>query len=390
MPRYYRRRSYRYRPRRYVRRYIRRRFKKFVNGSSKSRIRVKVPFSGAVTFTQQANAAYSDILTLSPVQYCTDGAVADNTATAYPFSAISNALFTNYAALYDEVKCDGVKLQVAITDAIPNTNWNCVTIHTCWDRKTIRSDYADAPNAADIVNSATYIPATALNNSVAKIVRSCYPSDLLEKITFVDSNTPPAGAITQVYGVANKHMRSITALGVTSTTQMSVGFTPTLSMCVSTGEAPAALRTLHVRIEGMAYYTFRNPKFGGSSSNKMAPLDDAIRVEDEAAAAAAARRGAQIARRIARDEAAAERGDPRGSVINNAPFEMLNPRLQQRLRSAGLMNRQRGMLEARQMEHRRGEDIDVEDDVPILDHPVVEEAAARILDGDVAPLLDGI
>ena len=377
MPRYYRR-TYRYRsrPRKYVRRYIRRRFKRFVNGSSKSRIRVKVPFSGAVTFTQQANATYSDVLYLSPVQYCTDAAAADNTALAYPFSAISNPLFTNYANLYDEVKCDGMKLQIAITDAVPNTNWNCVTIHTCWDRKTTRYDYSDAPDTDNIVNSATYIPATALNNSVAKIVRSCYPSDLLEKITFVDSSVGTAAAI-QVQGVANKHMAAITGTGVVSTQTVVPAFTPTLSMCVGTGTAPAALRTLHVRIEGMAYYTFRNPKYGGSAQNKMSELADAIRTEDAAAAANAARLRNAIDRRdaILND---VHRGTSSGAVTE---LRGLNTTLVQDAlnRSRRRQEARRVMQEVRNIQHR----ADMMEDPP---NPVLESEVV----GPVAGIVQGV
>lgn len=387
MPRYYRRSyRYRYRPRRYVRRYVRRRFKKFVNGSSKSRIRVKVPFSGTVTFTQAANATYSNVLYLSPVMYCTDATAADNTALAYPFSPISNPLFVNYARLYDEVKCDGVKLQIAITDAVPNTNWNSVTIHTCWDRKTVRSDYAAAPNTDDIVNSATYIPATALNNSVAKIVRSCYSSDLVEKVTFVDSALVQQSGV-DVYGVAGKHIGSILGTGVASTTNIVTAFTPTLSVCVGTGEAPAALRTLHVRIEGMAYYTFRNPKFGGSSSNKMSELEDAIRVEDDAAAIAEGNRlRAAMARRDERNADAAA-GLTSGSVTSVPGLD--SPLVQEIIRrGARKAEAARVSREARLLARRANLMVDAPP--PVLQSSVVEDAAQRVLDGDPSALMEGI
>ena len=45
---------------------------------------------------------------------------------------------------------------------------------------------------ADVKNSATSNIATALNNNVAKLTRSCYASDLMERATWFDATLDDA------------------------------------------------------------------------------------------------------------------------------------------------------------------------------------------------------
>ena len=174
MARYYRRYR-RYRPRRYVRRWFRRRFRRYVNGSSKSTIRVKC--NQTVSVAQ--NAGYGDdgtsavVYALNPYYHLS------------PAALVNNALYQNYVRLYEETKMIGMKLEIAVTSPIGGADTPSLQLYTCFDR---RHGYGElAPTVDGIKKSSSSIVSTALNNNVAKIVRSIYASDLIEKAQWHDS-----------------------------------------------------------------------------------------------------------------------------------------------------------------------------------------------------------
>lgn len=273
MPSYYRRRyrsSYRRRPRRYVRRWFKRRMRRFVNGSSKSTVRVKVPVSKS--FTAQGVSSNGNVWPGRFHPYV------QNTSTN--LSALDSPLYRQYCALYDEVKCIGAKFVISIGTPIGTSTVPSLQVVTAWDRRSGRNEAA--PSFANLLNYGTVRSATAVNNSIAKLVRSCYSSDLLERAQWKDSDLV-VGA-DQLYTDA-----AWNAAGDNPNffcPQMIIGFLQ--------GNSTAA-QTISFSIDAKFYFAFRNPKYGGSDSaakNIAALVMDSAdgEIDEEGFAVPAARR----------------------------------------------------------------------------------------------------
>lgn len=247
---YYRRRYRRYRPRRYVRRWFRRRFRRYVNGSSRSTVRMKT----AVTSTFNATAGY--------------GTDADDAVVVYfqplngsndALSAANSPLYRTYCSLYEECKMIGCKIDLAIVSAVGGADIPSLQIYTAWDRK---HGYGEAALTADqIKNASTYNVATALNNNVAKLTRSCYASDLIEKATWFDASLDSGN---------NNRSTAWTAAG-----QNPNMFCPSFFCflnCPSLGSA----KSVSVSISVTYYFSFRNPRFGGGANAKLTDLGERV------------------------------------------------------------------------------------------------------------------
>ena len=240
---YYRRRYRyrRYRLRRPIRRYIRRRFRRFVNGSSKSTIRVKVPLSGAFAFSaSKAGTVYNDAI--CPFS---DG----STAASSGFTALNSPLYRQYTLLYDEVKCIGMKAVIALGTPVGTTAVPSVRLVTAWDR---RRGYGEAvPSFDELRTSGSSRESVAVNNSIAKIVRSCYASDLMEKAQWhdctLDTVTLPCHDEAWRAAAANPNF-----------------FCPRLFIGGSIGNDTAQTLTFQITVN--FYFAFRNPKFGSDST----------------------------------------------------------------------------------------------------------------------------
>lgn len=242
---YRRRYSYRrYRPRRYVRRWFRRRMRRFVNGSSKSTVRVKVPVTKtfSVASVNAAGVVYSDPIT--PWR--------GNTFDV----GLSSPLYRLYTQLYDEVKCVGVKVVLSIGTPIGTSTVPSATFITAWDRRLTPVDPNDptledsVPTYAELLNYSSQQKATAVNNSIAKLRRSCYASDLMEK--------------------AQWHDCSLSSLNLDIAYQ-SCGPNPNFfcpGMWIGVSQTGSASQTISMQADIVYYFAFRNPKYGAGSSSK--------------------------------------------------------------------------------------------------------------------------
>lgn len=258
--RWYRRR-YPQRYRRYFRRYRRYYRRRFVNGSSRSTVRLKVPVIQTFNVTRPANSHGTTFARFCPFHTWS----AANTTP----SALGSELYRIYCDLYDEVKCIGMKVKVNICNQVGGTDIPSLEIYTALDRRT---GYGE-PNVtfANVRKFSTFSMATAVNNSVAKIERSCYASDLMEKAQWHDcsltltkdgdGNVTAASDSAYVQAGANPNFFvPCFFLGFdvpTKTTEITINFTT----------------------EVMYYFSFRNPKYGGSSSAAKLSVDrlDGIR-----------------------------------------------------------------------------------------------------------------
>lgn len=232
----------RYRPRRYVRRWFRRRMRRFVNGSSKSTVRVKIPL------TQTFNLA----------SVSSDGKVYGYPITPWssssPFKATQSPLYRLYCQLYDEVKCIGVKVVLSIGTPIGTSSVPSATFVTAWDRRYVADDSAasdDVPSFAELMNYSSQQKATAVNNSIAKLRRSCYASDLLEKAQWHDCSLDP---------IDNYDIAVAAAAGNPNF------FCPGMWLGVS--QTGAVAQTISMQADITYYFAFRNPKYGAGSSSK--------------------------------------------------------------------------------------------------------------------------
>lgn len=243
MARYrYRRRGWgRRRYKRYWKKYWRRYSRKFVNGSSRSIARIKTSIVQTSTLSAGHGTSPGAVYYTSPFGAGSAGALSHS------------LLYRTYTKLYEEVKVIGVKISVAVVTPVGDSATPSLQIYTAWDRKHAATD--DVPTAAEIMSSSTYNVATALNNNVAKITRSCYASDLMEKATWIDATVNDSyGNLAWLAGGAHCPC-----------------FAPSFQMTLvspSLGED----HNVTVSISYTYYLAFRNPKYGGGSSG--AKVDD--------------------------------------------------------------------------------------------------------------------
>lgn len=262
MPSYRRLRYRRYRPRRYVRRWFRRRFRRYVNGSSKSTVRMKTAVESSVTISVPNNA-------LSAVYNIP--AFGSPSASINARSVLASPLYRTYCSLYEEVKCVGMKVSLSVASPIGGTALPSLQIYTAWDR---RHGYSEAPYTADgIKNSSTYNVATALNNNVAKLTRSIYASDLMEKAQWHDckisgdpqTNSQQDDAFVAAAGNPNFFAPSF--------------FMTLASPSLAAAQSPA---TVALQFSVVYYMAFRNPKYGaGASASKLDDLGARVSIDDD-------------------------------------------------------------------------------------------------------------
>lgn len=243
----YRRRRYPYRRRYYRRSYARR----YVNGSSRSSIRCKCVVTGSSSLKSgYGNTLGTNVFSIVPL----DAYHAINN----PLALVDSPLFKAYQNLYEEMKLIGMKVQVSVTDQIGGSTLPSLQIYTAWDR---RHGYAEASyTPTEIKNSASNNIATALNNNVAKLNRSIYASDLIEKAQWFDSSP---------YTTAGTAINAFTEAGRNPNF-----FSPGFFMCFGSPALDSSheVASVHFSVSVTYYVAFRNPKFGGSSSSKDLPV----------------------------------------------------------------------------------------------------------------------
>lgn len=258
--------SYRYR-RRYGRRYSRyrrygaysrygrRRSGTSSTASSRGRIRVRVPVQSVVTMTIPANSTDSNVLTSSPYVYLTaDGPQGKASACATP-------LYNAYTNLYDQVKCDGVVTRLSIVSPIgagTAAAASALQVIVAYDRMGTSSEVngASTPTTAQLFNFSSAVVRSAINNSVAKMSRSIWASDVQERTVFHDATVR---ALSSSAGVSDSDFASNT---------VKVNYFAPLTMIGLrlAAAAPTSVTTIQVLLEQTYYFTFRNPKYGGDAS----------------------------------------------------------------------------------------------------------------------------
>lgn len=250
---YYRRRRYFRRRRRYGRRRFRRSYaRRYVNASSRSSIRMKCVVTGSGTL----KSGYGETLSDSAFRIIPLAAAISATN---PVPVTASPLFSAYRNLYEEMKLIGMKVAISVTDQIGGSTLPSLQIYTAWDRRHGSTEADFTP--AEIKDSASSNVATALNNNVAKLSRSIYASDLIEKAQWFDSS--PVGAsdasvASWVSATANPNMFSPAFYMVFGSPSLNAG---------------SEVASVHFSISVTYYVAFRNPRYGGSGgSTKELPV----------------------------------------------------------------------------------------------------------------------
>ena len=261
--------SYRYR-RRYGRRYSRyrrysasySRYRRRRSGTSstatsRGRIRVRVPVQQVLSISVPANSLDSEVVTSSPWVRLLAGDQPHGCC-----AAVQTPLYNAYANLYDQVKCDGVVTRFSILTAIGGTTMPAVQVVMAYDRygnfNEVSFDVATAAGVttAQIFNFSSASVVSAINNSVAKTSRSCWASDIQERTTFHDCTVDTVGSSNYMF--CDRDF---------SSSRSKIGyFSPLTLIGLRLSAAPAEETTVSALIEQTYYFTFRNPKYGGSSS----------------------------------------------------------------------------------------------------------------------------
>lgn len=200
------------------------------------------------TFSSTSNSGYAT--TLGPVK------------AYYPYSGtgstgvVTNPLYQAYRNLYEETKLIGMKIQLSVTSVVGNSTLPSLEIYTAWDRKY---GYGESlPTATQLKAMATSNVATALNNNVAKITRSIYASDLMEKAQWHDSSPVSSSDDTdQAWQTAGANPSF---------------FCPAFYFCFGSPSLASPGTSVGYSISITYYVAFRNPKYGGSSSSKDLPV----------------------------------------------------------------------------------------------------------------------
>lgn len=212
-----------------------------MNGSSRSTIRIKVPVSYTQAFTQDANTQGTNVHRICPL----------SASSFYP-SALNSALYRTYCNLYDEVKVVGMKVQLNVSSQVGGNDIPSLQIYTAFDR---RNAYDEArPTFSDLKTYSTFAVATAVNNSVAKLQRSLYASDLLEKAQWHDCSLSLAGGVYEddAYKTSDNNPNF---------------FIPAMFICMAIPNVTVQT-TVNATVDVMYYFSFRNPKYGASAAAK--------------------------------------------------------------------------------------------------------------------------
>ena len=241
-------------------RYRRRRSGTSSTATNRGRIRVRVPVQKVISVPVASGSYDSSIVTSSP-WYQT--AIADQAQDPVGVcGAVSSPLYRAYTGLYDQVKCDGVVSRISIVTAIGSAI-PAVQVVTAYDRmgtrdEVMNADEASATTTASLFDFSSASIVSAINNSVAKTSRSCWASDLQERTVFHDCSLTQPSTSGFAADLSFKAPSAHNHVGY---------FSPLTLIGLRLAAAPSSDTTVQILLEQTYYFTFRNPKYGGSATS---------------------------------------------------------------------------------------------------------------------------
>lgn len=291
--RYRRYRAYRraFRYNRYGRSYAR----KYVNSSSRSNIRMKCN----QTLTSTAVVGYGNDATSAAVYQ-----IQPYTSSLSSIALVANPLYRAYVDLYEETKLIGFKVDLSVSSAVGGSDTPSLQIYTAFDRR--HGSGEPGWTVDQIKSSANSSVATAVNNNVAKISRSVFASDLMEKAQWHDSTLNAAKTADSAWQTAAANPNF---------------FCPTMFYFFNSPSL-GAQHNISINVSVTYYVAFRNPKYGASSASSKLAYQDPSVFPDEGGDMDGGDMILMDDASIAPDGAASASADPppaRKSVMSKAP-----------------------------------------------------------------------
>jgi len=238
-------------------RYRRRRSGTSSTASSRGRIRVRVPIQKVLSVPVANGSFDSSVVTSSPWYQNSDTAIGLNARASC--GAVSSQLYRAYTGLYDQVKCDGVVTKISIVTAIGAGGIPAVQVVTAYDRmgnsNEVRNAVQPELTTASLFDYSSASIVSAINNSVAKTSRSCWASDIQERSVFHDCSVSSQDGGPYYDNDFNSDPHKVGY------------FSPLTMFGLRLAAAPTSNTTVQVLLEQTYYFTFRNPKYGGSATS---------------------------------------------------------------------------------------------------------------------------
>lgn len=273
--------------RRYPRRFRRRGYRRgrVINRTSRSRVKVNFMGETFVDLGWNANNATSSQLYVSPFYQNVTTPVANRYGAMFPAALVSQASFLTFASCYEQCRLVGCKVIVTVNTPVgASQNFTDVTMYSTIVRQFSLYDLEHNMLTWPAIGaSSSSKRVTFVNNTVNKLGRACYASDLQERIDFVDSQSsyPYGSNLTPRYSDGTAlNQQAIASLTCATDTESNVchpKFCPVFVFQGNTSDVRASNRTLKLLVRISGTFEFRGPRFGqaASGSSKVAPAADA-------------------------------------------------------------------------------------------------------------------
>lgn len=217
-----------------------------------------------VNLVVPANQSRSRILFVNPFWQATAEQIAANPEIMSCGITLSPA-WQAFSSVYEDVRLVGVRYAIQMRSTIPG-DFPQVTFSTAWRRNFSAAMLGAQIFPIEVTESASAMQVSAINNTVNKLVRSCYPSDLMERIDFHHCET----AVNSIHYYNQATSQAVTGNFCVLQDQYfdqsepHPTFSPTLLLCCDVHGSTAAARNLQLTITCYATVEFRGPKFGAS------------------------------------------------------------------------------------------------------------------------------
>lgn len=217
-----------------------------------------------VSLPVPANQSVSRVLFLNPFYQATDATIGAN-PYVMPCGITTSPAWQAFSTVYEDVRLVGVRYAIQMRSTIP-TDFPQVTFSTAWRRNFPASNLGAQIFPAEVTESASAMQVSAINNTVNKLIRSCYPSDLMERIDFHNAETSVHNLPYYVQGTTGTQQGAFSMIEdqFNDQSEPHPTFSPTLLLCCNVHDATTAARILELTVTCYATVEFRGPKFGTS------------------------------------------------------------------------------------------------------------------------------
>lgn len=209
---------------------------KYVNATSRSQVRVKVPVHFVHSVTQPFDGTYTEV-----TPCCLPF-----TSSRFKASPLAQNLYKHYSSLYEEVRCIGARVKIAVSSPIGGTEIPALRIISAWDRRWHHGERM--PNVSELLQQGSANTVTCVNNSVAKLTRSCWASDIIEKAQWHDCS---------LSGSFESYWSDSAYIAAGANVNF---FSPGLNVGFQVEGGPASLVSVTFSCDIMYYFAFRCPK----------------------------------------------------------------------------------------------------------------------------------